>query len=49
MPGPPTTLFFGPEQPERKPLRVVGYMAAADFLAHLEMRQASKPRHKQDI
>jgi thiol:disulfide interchange protein DsbD len=33
--GPPATLFFGPDREERKAFRVVGYMDAGAFLAHL--------------
>ncbi|MGZ8250400.1 protein-disulfide reductase DsbD [Methylomagnum sp.] len=33
--GPPATLFFGPDREERKAFRVVGYMDAEAFLAHL--------------
>jgi thiol:disulfide interchange protein DsbD len=33
--GPPATLFFGPDQEERIPYRVVGYLKAEPFLAHL--------------
>jgi thiol:disulfide interchange protein DsbD len=35
--GPPATLFFGPDEEERKAFRVVGYMGAEDFLGHLQM------------
>jgi thiol:disulfide interchange protein DsbD len=34
--GPPATLFFGPDREERKAFRVVGYMAADEFLGHLQ-------------
>jgi thiol:disulfide interchange protein DsbD len=34
--GPPAMLFFGPDGTERKELRRYGYMAAADFLKHVE-------------
>ncbi|MEC4750096.1 protein-disulfide reductase DsbD [Methylomicrobium sp. Wu6] len=34
--GPPAILFFGPDQRERKSLRVIGYMDGEDFLAHLK-------------
>ncbi len=33
--GPPATLFFGPDQEERVPYRVVGYIKAEPFLDHL--------------
>jgi thiol:disulfide interchange protein DsbD len=33
--GPPATLFFGPDQQERKAFRIVGYKAATAFIAHL--------------
>ncbi|NOU22769.1 MAG: protein-disulfide reductase DsbD [Methyloglobulus sp.] len=33
--GPPATLFFRPDQQERVPYRVVGYLQAEPFLAHL--------------
>jgi thiol:disulfide interchange protein DsbD len=36
--GPPATLFFGPNGIERKDYRMVGFMGADEFLAHL--RQA---------
>ncbi|WP_097990992.1 protein-disulfide reductase DsbD [Methyloterricola oryzae] len=35
LPGPPATLFFGPDELERKHCRVVGYMTATDFIGHL--------------
>lgn len=34
--GPPATLFFGPDQAERKAFRVIGYMDAGDFLGHVQ-------------
>jgi thiol:disulfide interchange protein DsbD len=34
--GPPAMLFFGSDGGERKELRRYGYMAAADFLKHIE-------------
>jgi thiol:disulfide interchange protein DsbD len=34
--GPPATLFFGPDQQERKAFRIVGYKDAAEFIAHLQ-------------
>jgi thiol:disulfide interchange protein DsbD len=34
--GPPATLFFGPDQQERKAYRIVGYKGAADFITHLQ-------------
>ncbi len=34
--GPPATLFFGPDQQERKAYRIVGYKGAAEFIAHLQ-------------
>lgn len=33
--GPPAILFFGPDQREREPYRVIGYMKAEKFLAQL--------------
>ena len=33
--GPPATLFFGADGEELKALRVIGYMEADGFLAHL--------------
>lgn len=33
--GPPATLFFGPDQEERKAFRVVGYMDAENFVEHV--------------
>lgn len=33
--GPPATLFFGQDGEEVKPARVIGYMEAEEFLAHL--------------
>jgi thiol:disulfide interchange protein DsbD len=33
--GPPTTVFFGPQGRECRPFRLVGYVAADDFRAHL--------------
>lgn len=34
--GPPAMLFFGPDGGEHKELRRYGYMAAAEFLKHIE-------------
>jgi thiol:disulfide interchange protein DsbD len=34
--GPPTILFYGPDGMERSTLRVMGYMDADQFLAHLQ-------------
>ncbi|MEE9413171.1 MAG: protein-disulfide reductase DsbD [Methylococcales bacterium] len=34
--GPPATLFFGPDQQERKAFRIVGYKSATEFIAHLQ-------------
>ena len=34
--GPPSVLFFGPDQKERTSLRMIGYMNSSQFLAHLE-------------
>ena len=34
--GPPATLFFGPDQQERKAFRIVGYKNASEFIAHLQ-------------
>ncbi len=39
--GPPATLFFGPDQQERKAFRIVGYKDALDFIAHLQTLQKS--------
>jgi thiol:disulfide interchange protein DsbD len=33
--GPPATLFFGPDQQERQPYRIVGYKQVEPFLDHL--------------
>jgi thiol:disulfide interchange protein DsbD len=33
--GPPATLFFGTDGQERKALRVIGFMEANEFLAHV--------------
>jgi thiol:disulfide interchange protein DsbD len=33
--GPPATLFFGTDGQERKALRVIGFMEADEFLAHV--------------
>jgi thiol:disulfide interchange protein DsbD len=49
LPGPPATLFFGPDQLERKPFRVVGYMAAADFLAQLEKLHSRNVRNSNSL
>jgi len=34
--GPPAILFFGPDQREQKPFRIVGFMDSEAFLAHIE-------------
>jgi thiol:disulfide interchange protein DsbD len=34
--GPPATLFFGAEGSERRGQRLVGFMGAGEFRAHLE-------------
>lgn len=34
--GPPATLFFGADGQERKALRVIGFMEADEFLAHVK-------------
>jgi thiol:disulfide interchange protein DsbD len=34
--GPPAILFFGPDGQERKPYRVIGFMNAEDFRAHVD-------------
>lgn len=36
LPGPPAILFYGPDGNERRHLRVVGFMPAAQFAAHAE-------------
>ena len=33
--GPPAVLFFGPDQKERKPYRIVGYLDSDDFLERM--------------
>jgi thiol:disulfide interchange protein DsbD len=33
--GPPATLFFGPDGEELKAFRVIGYLEADAFLAHI--------------
>ena len=35
MPGPPSIMFYGPDGEERKAYRVVGFMAADKFAAHI--------------
>ena len=34
--GPPATLFFGPDGEELTALRMIGYLEADGFLAHLQ-------------
>ncbi len=40
--GPPATLFFGPDGSERKPYRVIGFMPAERFKAHLDQVLGSR-------
>ena len=35
MPGPPSIMFYGRDGQERKNYRVVGYMPAEEFAAHV--------------
>ena len=35
MPGPPSIMFYDQSGTERRPYRIVGFMAASDFVAHL--------------
>ncbi|MDH4107734.1 MAG: protein-disulfide reductase DsbD [Gammaproteobacteria bacterium] len=39
--GPPTIIFFGPDGRQIEGYEVVGYMKAADFVAHIELTFAS--------
>ncbi|MEJ2033271.1 MAG: hypothetical protein P8Y63_09580, partial [Deltaproteobacteria bacterium] len=34
--GPPAVLFFGPDGKERKEYRLIGYLNAEQFRAHVE-------------
>ena len=39
MPGPPSIMFFDRAGDERRPFRIVGFMEAGDFVAHIRRFQ----------